>query len=264
MGLRQFRFGGCRAHDQFRAALFVGSDARLPAIAFDCDLVEAVAILPRLGLDRVAALRALGVLGFRLLHALGLLADLLAQLMDLGIEGHALLVHLGELAGQHHPQLGAHLVAQSGIALGLAGLALERVHLPRDFFENVVDAVQVRLGVFETRFGETLFRLEFGDSGRLFDDGAAVRRTAAQNLTDASLLDERVRLRAEARAHEHFLDVAQAAELSVQQVFAVAAAEQPARDRNFSGLVLLLLEFAAADLQNHLGPSRGHCGSVRH
>ncbi len=57
--LRQFRFRGCRARDQFRAAFFVGSDARLATIAFDKDLVEPLAILPRLRLDGVTALRAL-------------------------------------------------------------------------------------------------------------------------------------------------------------------------------------------------------------
>jgi hypothetical protein len=62
-----------------------------------------------------------------------------------------------------------------------------------------------------TRFGESLFCLEFRDPRRLFDDGAAVGRTAAQNLADASLLDERVGLRSQARSHEQFLDVAQAA-----------------------------------------------------
>ena len=181
--------------------------------------------MPRLGFDRVSALRTLGLLRFRLLHALGLEANLLAQLMDLGIEGRAFLVHLGELAGEHHPQLGAHLVAQLGIALGFAGLALERVHLPRDLFEDVVHAVQIRLGVFETRLRETLPRLELRNPSRFFNDGAAVRRTAAQNLTDASLLDERVRLRPQTRSHEQFLDVAQPAQFSIQQVFAIAAAE---------------------------------------
>ena len=104
---------------------------------------------------------ALRVLGFGLLHALGLLADFLAQLMNLGIERHAFLVHLGELAGEHDPQLGAHFVAQPGIALGLAGLALERVHLPRDFFENVVDAVEIGFGVFQARLRQTLPGFEF-------------------------------------------------------------------------------------------------------
>src|SRR5580698_5192073 len=83
LSLRQFRFGGRRAHDQLRAAFFVSADARLSAIAFDRDLIEVVAILPRLGLDRVTALGALGVLGLRLLHTFRLLVNFLAQLMDL-------------------------------------------------------------------------------------------------------------------------------------------------------------------------------------
>src|SRR5271157_5139722 len=194
VSLRHLRFRGRRAHNEFRAALFVASDARLAAVAFDRDLVEPLAILPRLGLNRISALGALGVLGFGLLHALALLANFLAQLIDLGIERHAFLAHLGKLAGEHNPQLGAHLVAQPGIALGLAGLALERVHLPRDLFENVVHAIQVGLGVFQARLGKTLLSLEFRNPGRLFNDGAAIRRTAAQYLPDASLLNQRVRL----------------------------------------------------------------------
>src|SRR5207302_444477 len=35
LSLGQLGFRGCRARDQFRAALFVGSNARLPTIAFD-------------------------------------------------------------------------------------------------------------------------------------------------------------------------------------------------------------------------------------
>src|SRR6266849_4692607 len=68
--------------------------------------------------------------------------------MDLGVESHAFLIHLSELAGEHDSQLGPHLVAQPGIALGLAGLALERVHLPRYLFENVVHAVEISFGIF--------------------------------------------------------------------------------------------------------------------
>ena len=181
--------------------------------------------------------------------------------MKLGVERHAFLVHLGELAGEHDPQLGAHFVAQPGIALGLAGLALERVHLPRDFFEDVVDAVEIGLCVFQARLRQTLPRFEFRNASRFFNNVAAVGRTAAQNLSDAPLLDECVRFRPQTRSHEQFLDIAQPAQLSIQQVFAVAAAEQAARHRNLSGVVLLLIEFAAADFQNYLWTK--HCDCVR-
>ena len=72
LGLRQLCFGGGGANHQFRRALFVGADARLAAIAFNRDLVEPLAVLSRLGLDRVSALGALRVLFFRFVHAFGL------------------------------------------------------------------------------------------------------------------------------------------------------------------------------------------------
>ena len=161
-------------------------------------------------------------------------------------------IELRELAGQHDAQLGAHFVAQLRIALGLGGLALQRVHLPRDFVEDVVDARQVQLGVFQTSFGQPLARLVLGDAGGLFDDGAAVSRLAAEDLPDAALLDDGVGLGAQAGAHEDVLNVAQAAELAVQQVFAFAGAEQAAGDLDLSGLEGAL-ELAAANLENHLG-----------
>ena len=221
--LRQFRFRGGRAHRQFGAALFVGAAARLRAVAsiaiwFSrsrfCRISVSIAYPRCVRSECSASDCCTPSVCCRISSPSWLIC---------GIESHAFLIHLRELAGQHDAQFGAHLVAQSGIALRLAGLALQRIHLPRDFFENVVDAVQVLLGIFQARFGQALLGLEFRDPGGFFNDGAAVGGTAAQNLPDASLLDQRVGLGAEARAHEQFLDVAQAAQFSIQQVFAVAA-----------------------------------------
>jgi hypothetical protein len=74
------------------------------------------------------------------------------------------------------------------------------------------------------------------------------------------LLDERVRLRAQAGAHEQFLNVAQAAEFAVQQIFAVAGAKQAAGDDDFSGAELLLVELAAADFQHNVRSHRSGGG----
>src|SRR6516225_10901840 len=122
------------------------------------------------------------------------------------------------------------------IALGLARLALQQIHLPRDFIKNVIDARQVQLGVFQTSFGEPFARLELGDAGSLFDDSPSISRLAAENLPDASLLDDGIRLRPESRAHENVLDVAQAAELAIQQVLALTRAEQAPRHCDLSRL----------------------------
>ena len=137
-----------------------------------------------------------------MLNLFRLIANLLRHSRDLRIEGSALLFQLSELAGQNQAQLGTHLFAQFGVALCLGSLPLERIHLARDFLENVIHSRQVLLGLFQARFRQPLLGLELGDAGGFFDDGAAVGGTAAQNLSDASLLDQRIRLRPQPRAHE--------------------------------------------------------------
>ncbi len=251
-GLRQFGFGRCGAHQQLGATLFVVAAAGVGAVDFEGDLADAVAVLAQLGFDGVAALGALGVLGFELLHGLGAMLHFFGEGIELRIEFGAFLLDGGELAGQNQAQLGAHFFAQARIALGLGGLALQRIHLARDFVEDVVDAGQVQLGVFQAGFGEALLGFEFRDARGFFENRAAVGGTAAEDLADASLLDERVGLGAEAGAHEQFLNVAQAAEFAVQQIFAVAGAEQAARDHDFAGAELLLVELAAANFQHNV------------
>ncbi len=251
--LREFGFGRGHARDEFGGTLFIGANARLAAIGVQGDLAEAISILTGFGFDGIAALRALGMLGLGLLDALGQLANFVAEPLHLAVERHAFRVHDRELAGEDDAQLGAHLVAEAAVALGLAGLAFERIHLAGDFFEDVVDAIEIQFRFFEAGFGKALFGFEFRDAGGFFNDVAAVGGTAAEDLADASLLDERVGFGSEAGAHEEFLNIAQAAEFSIEQVFAVAAAEEAAGDGDFAGVRGLLIKFAAANLEHYLG-----------
>ncbi len=132
-----------------------------------------------------------------------------------------------------------------------------------DFLVDVVHAVQIKLGIFETRFRQPFLGLELGDPRGFFDDRAPVGGTAGKDLAYAPLLDQSIGLRSETRPHEKFLDVTQTAELAIQQVLAIAGAKQPAGDDDFATVELLLGEFTAADLEYH-GRSRsvrgfGHC-----
>ncbi len=161
------------------------------------------------------------------------------------------MIELGELAGQHQPEFRAHFVTQTTVTLGLRRLPLQRIHLPRHFLENVIYAGEILLGVFQSRFGETLLGFELGDSCRFFDDRSTVGWTAAQDLPNASLFDERVGFWPEASAHEQFLNIAQTAEFSVQQIFAVSGTKKASRDDNFSS-AKLLLKFPAADFEHNL------------
>ena len=51
-----------------------------------------------------------------------------------------------------------HFGAQLFVALGFRGLALERIRLAADFFQNVEHARQILFGAFELRFGQALAR----------------------------------------------------------------------------------------------------------
>ena len=129
-------------------------------------------------------------------YLLAALLDLGSQLSDLYHQRGLLGIHLGDPAGQYHAQPGAHLFAQRGIALGFHGLPFERTHLPRDFFEDVVDTRQVLLGLFQAKLRKPLPGFETSDSGRLFDNRAPVMGLGTEQLPDALLLDNGVGFRA--------------------------------------------------------------------
>ena len=121
-----------------------------------------------------------------------------------------------------------HLALQLFVPARLGSLALERIHLPSDLFEDVEDAREVLFGAFEFRLGQPAPCLELRDAGGLLDDRTAVLRFRTEELPDAALLDDCLGLRPQARPHENVLDVAEAGLSSVNQVFAVAGPEQAA------------------------------------
>ena len=117
-------------------------------------------------------------------------------------------------------------------ALGFCGLALERSAILVDFRDDVVHAQQVLPREIHLALGELSPLLVLGDAGCLVDEQAAIFRTRADDLADASLLDDRVGLRADAGAEEKIGHVAQANLGLVDEVLARAVAEQAARHRD--------------------------------
>ena len=71
--------------------------------------------------------------------------------------------------------------------------------------------------------------LYFVIPGRFLDQLAAIGRTRAEDLPDLPLLDDGVRLHADARVHQQVLDVLEAHDLAVDEVLALARAIEPAR-----------------------------------
>src|SRR6201999_2141408 len=103
-------------------------------------------------------------------------------------------IHLRQTAGNHSAQLAAKLIAQSAVTLRLRSLPLQRAHLPRDLFEDVVHACEILFRRFQPQLCKALLRLEARNARGLFDNGAAIERFGAQQLTDALLSDDRVGL----------------------------------------------------------------------
>ena len=115
------------------------------------------------------------------------------------------------------------LVAQTEVLLRRLGLLAQGLDLQLQLIDLVVDAQEVFL-----RAGELALRLLLAvavarDAGRFLKDLAALVALAGDDLGDAALPDDRVPIAAEACVHEQLIDVAQAACLAVDIIFALAA-----------------------------------------
>ena len=169
---------------------------------------------------------------------------------DLFRGGGLLDIELGHPTGKNNAEARAKFFAECTVTLRLRGLALERVHLTRNFFEDVVDAGEVEAGGFEAKFGEAFFGLEAGDAGGFFEDGAAIQRFGAEELADALLADDGVGFATETSPHEDVLNIAEPADFAVEEVFAVAGPEEAAGDGELAGADGSAAEFAAADFED--------------
>ena len=121
------------------------------------------------------------------------------------------------------------LFAQALVAPRLGRLPLQRPALLLDLEDDVVDARQVLLRRFELQLGGAAARLVFRDARRFLDQLPAIGGARAQDLPDLPLLDHRVRHHPDARVHQQILDVLQAHDFAVDQVFAFTRPVEPAR-----------------------------------
>src|SRR5205823_267929 len=137
-------------------------------------------------------------------------------------------------ASEHSAKLTLQLALEFLVALRLRCLALERIDLAGHLFKDVENTGKVLARTFEFGFSEAAARLVPGDAGGFFDDSAAIVRLRRKNLTDAALLDDGVAFRSKTAAHKDVLDIAQARDTAIDQVFAFARAEEAARDGDFT------------------------------
>ncbi len=189
-------------------ALAIECNAILAAVDFERGQIQNVLILADFGIQFVNSLVKAILLAFLLLDGGGALQFGGGQLFEVFRDAFGFGIQFACLARQHLANDAAHLVADFGVATRFSGLALQRTKLLLDFDDDVVDAGEIDLGGFELGFGKALLGLELRDAGGFLDDGAALHGLGGEDQADAALLDDSVGIRAEADAHEHFLDVA--------------------------------------------------------
>ena len=224
-----------RAGFELGELLAIERDAVFGAVEIQSGLSEKVLRLAKLAIEIVGARAQALLLGFHLVDGAGFALLGRVHIAEKFFQARGFDIEMLRLAGKDDAQQTAHLFAQLGVAPRLGRLALERSKLFFDFDENVVDAREIDFRRLELGFGEALLRLVHGDAGGFFDDGAAVHGFGIQDLADAALLDDGVAVRAEADAHEDFLDVAQAGHAAVDEIFALAGTIEAAPDDDFTG-----------------------------
>ena len=116
---------------------------------------------------------------------------------------------------------------------GFGDLAFQGVHAALLLGEDVGDAEEVCLGVFEFAEGVFFLAFELGDAGGFFEDGAAFLGLGGEDLIDLTLRHDGVGGAADAGVHEEVVEIAEAAEGAVEAVFGTAIAEDAAGDGDF-------------------------------
>ena len=101
--------------------------------------------------------------------------------------------------------------------------------------------------------------LVFRDAGGFLEDGAAILGPRGQDQVDLALLHNGIGRPADAGVHEEFLDITQAAERLIKEVFALAVAVHAPGDAHLvvGGAELFL---AVGESERHLGHADGLAG----
>src|ERR1017187_1638901 len=142
----------------------------------------------------------------------------------------------------------AQAVAEALVAHSLGGLPLKASYLACDLADHVGDAGQVLVRQGKLAHGLPALALVPRYSGRLLEHRPALLGLGREDLVDLALGHDRIARPADARVHEELLDVLQAAQLAVEQVFTLTVPVDPPRDLD---LVEIAPELPLAFRQEH-------------
>jgi hypothetical protein len=116
-------------------------------------------------------------------------------------------------------------------ALGSGSLERERTQAFAHLVFEVARAFRLDLDAGKLQLRSVPAALELAESRRLLDQRAPLGRLGREDLLDPALADDGMHLAAEADVGQDFDDIGAAHVRTVDEVLALAAAVQPARDR---------------------------------
>ncbi len=254
----QLRAAGFKTRSEVGDAVCVCGGAGRHAFEIDGGLAGGRVNLAKEAVESIAALDATGVLGVEGIEAGSALVDGGGVGSNREFGGGEIGVQLHEATAERDTELTAKLVSELAEALCLRGLPFEGAHLAGDLVEDIVDTREVLLCRFKAKLGKAFLGLEAGDAGRLFDDRAPIVRFGAEKLTNAFLADDGVTVAAQTGTQKDVLDVAQTADLAIEQILGVAGAEEASGYGDLPGTHGSAVEFTTADLENDV-----FCGASR-
>ncbi len=120
----------------------------------------------------------------------------------------------------HAPQL-AELVGIRLIVAGLASLELDGTQALGDLVDDILQAEQVLLDPFELSHGLDPSAFVSTDARSFVEKRPPLLLRSLEKFTHAPLLDNAVRVGAQACVQEHFLDIAKPGGLFVYEVLAL-------------------------------------------
>ena len=147
--------------------------------------------------------------------------------------GGALLRLCGDESSLVERSLGSgEFLGQLPMPSRFARLPFERIQIPRDFGERVVDAQQIGLRLFQFQFRRAPFGLVLRDSRCLLDQTAAVLWLVGKDQVNLPLLHHRVVANPQAGIHEDVRDVLHADAPAVETELRLARAKHTAVQRD--------------------------------
>ncbi len=191
--------------------------------------------------DRLAALGALSECELGPLTAGGHLGELGVGLRTGGARRDRTVLCSGQLGAagadvvaRQLPACLERLALETLVQLRRLGLTLQRPQAGACLALNVERAIEVLLRAIELELRAAPALAVLAQPGRLLDQQPAVLRLGGDDRLHAALADDGVHLLAQARVGQHLEHVDQAALRPVEAVLALAAAVQPATDRDLA------------------------------